>query len=188
MYKNWNQWQEIKIQAADDDLFTPGHAASIRHFSAKGKTPVFNAYLSKEVAVRVVENDKDVIETLEPIDPEKRMEWFRDMKYYWFIHWNPSSLAGTEISWSREAVGKEKYDNLYKDFNPTEFDAEEWVKIAKAAGFKTIVFTSKHHDGFCMWDTKTEHLGGPKHYSVMDTIVVLELDGPAMAIKPIVTK
>jgi alpha-L-fucosidase len=83
------------------------------------------------------------------------LEWWKDARFGMFIHWGPVSIKGTEIGWSR---GKEwtieEYDNLYKQFNPVKFDALEWVKIAKAAGMKYIVFTSKHHDGFCMWDTK----------------------------------
>jgi alpha-L-fucosidase len=48
----------------------------------------------------------------------------------------------------------EEYDNLYKQFNPTKFNADQWVAIAKSTGMKYIVLTTKHHDGFCMWDTK----------------------------------
>ena len=48
----------------------------------------------------------------------------------------------------------EEYDNLYKQFNPVKFDADRWAQIAKDAGMKYIVFTTKHHDGFCMFDTK----------------------------------
>ncbi|UCF37969.1 MAG: alpha-L-fucosidase [Acidobacteriota bacterium] len=72
-----------------------------------------------------------------------------------FIHWGPVSLAGTEIGWSRgREVPETAYDQLYKRFNPTEFNAEEWVKIARDAGMKYIVITSKHHDGFAIWDSK----------------------------------
>jgi len=72
-----------------------------------------------------------------------------------FIHWGPVSLTGHEIGWSRGAQTPiEVYDNLYKQFNPTNFNADEWVSIAKAAGMKYIVLTTKHHDGFCLWDTK----------------------------------
>ena len=72
-----------------------------------------------------------------------------------FITWGPASLKGTEISWSRDAIGRETYDNLYKQFNPVKFDAKEWVAIAKSAGMKYIVFVAKHWDGFCLWPTKT---------------------------------
>jgi alpha-L-fucosidase len=88
------------------------------------------------------------------------------MKFGLFIHWGPVSLKGTEIGWSRggERRGRkdkstgsipvEIYDNLYKQFNPIKFDADEWVQIAKDAGMKYLVFTSKHHDGFSMFDTQ----------------------------------
>jgi alpha-L-fucosidase len=86
---------------------------------------------------------------------EERLEWWKDARFGMFIHWGPVSLKGTEIGWSRgQEWSIEEYDALYKQFNPVKFDALEWVRIAKAAGMKYIVFTSKHHDGFCMWDTK----------------------------------
>lgn len=81
-------------------------------------------------------------------------EW-QDMRFGMFIHWGPVSIKGTEIGWSRGAqIPVEEYDELYKQFNPTQFNADDWVRTAKAAGMKYVVFTSKHHDGFCMWDTK----------------------------------
>jgi len=89
---------------------------------------------------------------------------WRRMRFGLFIHWGPVSLKGTEIGWSRggERRGRtgtgsipfEVYDNLYKDFNPVKFNADEWVQIAKAAGMKYLVFTSKHHDGFSMFDSR----------------------------------
>ena len=86
---------------------------------------------------------------------EERLEWWKDARFGMFIHWGPVSIKGTEIGWSRgREIPVEEYDLLYKQFNPVKFNAPEWVKIAKAAGMKYIVFTSKHHDGFCMWDTK----------------------------------
>ena len=89
-----------------------------------------------------------------PANAARLKEW-QDMRFGMFIHWGPVSLKGTEIGWSRGAqMPIEEYDNLYKQFNPVEFNADEWVAIAKAAGMKYMVFTTKHHDGFCMWDTK----------------------------------
>jgi alpha-L-fucosidase len=94
--------------------------------------------------------------------PEQMEQW-RDLKFGLFVHWGPVSLMGTEIGWSRggERRGRkgtgeipvEVYDNLYRSFYPAKFNAEEWVEIAKAAGMKYLVFTTKHHDGFCMFDS-----------------------------------
>ena len=96
-----------------------------------------------------------------------RLQWWRNARFGLFIHWGPVSLKGTEIGWSRggdrrgygskgNEVPVEVYDNLYKEFNPTNFNAREWVSIARAAGMRYIVFTSRHHDGFSMFDTKAD--------------------------------
>lgn len=84
-----------------------------------------------------------------------RLQWWQDAKMGLFIHWGPVSLIGKEISWSREGYGKSKYDSLYLRFNPQKFNAREWVALAKAGGMKYIVLTAKHHDGFCLFNTKT---------------------------------
>jgi alpha-L-fucosidase len=87
-------------------------------------------------------------------DPAAVAHW-QSLRFGMFIHWGPVSLTGKEISWSRgKETPVEVYDNLYKEFNPTNFNADEWVRIARAAGMKYIVLTAKHHDGFCLWDTK----------------------------------
>ncbi len=86
---------------------------------------------------------------------QEKLKWWQDARFGMFIHWGPVSLKGTEIGWSRgREIPIAEYDTLYKQFNPVKFNADEWVKLAKDAGMKYIVFTSKHHDGFCMWDTK----------------------------------
>ena len=95
---------------------------------------------------------------------ERDVANWRQMRFGLFIHWGPVSLKGTEIGWSRGAerrgtggkgdVPVEEYDNLYKSFNPVKFDADEWVQLAKDAGMKYLVFTTKHHDGFSMFDSK----------------------------------
>lgn len=99
-------------------------------------------------------------------DPKTVDQW-RQLKFGMFVHWGPVSLQGTEIGWSRMcprtpwtkwkfkgSVPIEVYDNLYKKFNPVKFDADEWVQIAKETGMRYLVFTTKHHDGFCNFDSK----------------------------------
>lgn len=93
------------------------------------------------------------------------MEWWRDARFGMFIHWGlysqaagywdgkPSSGAG-EWLMNDVKIPVSQYEKLAPQFDPEKFDADEWVKIAKGAGMKYLVITSKHHDGFCMFDTK----------------------------------
>lgn len=98
--------------------------------------------------------DEPTAETPLKAKPEAIEAW-KDMRFGMFICWGPVSLTGREIGWSRgEPMPIAEYDNLYKQWNPDKFDAREWVKVAKETGARYIVFLLKHHDGFCLWDTK----------------------------------
>jgi alpha-L-fucosidase len=99
--------------------------------------------------------------------PEVVADW-QDMRFGMFNCWGPVSLTGLEIGWSRGAprggefrVRKgqgptpvDVYDNLYKKWKPDQFDARAWVQVAKDAGMKYMIFLVKHHDGFCLYDSK----------------------------------
>lgn len=95
-----------------------------------------------------------------------RLEWWAEARFGMFIHWGPVSLKETEISWSRAntntncpnrgEIPAEVYDNLYRRFDPTNFDAAAWVSLAQAAGVKYMVLTAKHADGFLLWDSKVD--------------------------------
>ncbi len=86
---------------------------------------------------------------------EDALEEFRDNRFGMFIHWGPVTLRGEEIGWSRKRqIPAEDYDNLYKEFNPVLFDAASWVRIAKQAGMRYLIITTKHHDGFSLWDSQ----------------------------------
>ncbi len=91
----------------------------------------------------------------------KNREWFQDAKYGLFIHWGVYSImAGAGDKGIAEWVMNQKkipisaYEKLPGYFNPTAFDADEWVAMVKKAGMKYITITSKHHDGFAMYDSK----------------------------------
>ncbi|NLH15570.1 MAG: hypothetical protein GX455_03215 [Phycisphaerae bacterium] len=98
-----------------------------------------------------------------PEQYQQRMAWWQQARFGMFIHWGPVSLKGTEIGWSRGGerrgtggkgeIPVEEYDNLYKQFNPVRFNAQEWVALAQDAGMKYLVFTTRHHDGFSMFDS-----------------------------------
>ena len=106
-----------------------------------------------------------------PIGNEKRIQEWKDARFGMMITWGPVSLKGKEISWSRgDEIPVDVYDNLYKQFNPLNFNADEWVSAARAAGMKYIVLITKHHDGFCLWNTRqTDYniMNSPFHRDVV---------------------
>ncbi|MEZ4961509.1 MAG: alpha-L-fucosidase [Saprospiraceae bacterium] len=96
-------------------------------------------------------------------DKDKRMEWWRDARFGMFIHWGLYAVPAGEWDgvntygeWIRHSakIPLETYDKFVAEFNPTKFNADAWVKMAKNAGMKYIVITSKHHDGFGIFDSQ----------------------------------
>ena len=85
----------------------------------------------------------------------KSREWFQNNKFGLFIHWGVYSVLGKgEWVMNNDKMSVAEYEKLPPRFNPTEFNPAEWVAMAKDAGMKYITITSKHHDGFAMWETK----------------------------------
>ena len=94
---------------------------------------------------------------------DNRMDWWRDARFGMFIHWGLYAVPAGEwegttnhAEWIRTTarIPLETYDEFVEQFDPVEFDAEEWVKMAKDAGMRYIVITSKHHDGFCLFNSE----------------------------------
>ena len=83
------------------------------------------------------------------------LSWWREARFGLFVHWGPVSLRGTEIGWSRGAqVPVEEYDGLWRRFAAKEFDPRAWARLARDAGMRYLVLTTKHHDGFCLWPSR----------------------------------
>ena len=108
-------------------------------------------------------------------EKDERMAWWRDATFGMFIHWGLYAIpAGTwgGVPLPKGRIGEwimhdanipvADYEKLASEFNPINFNAEQWVSIAKNAGMKYIVITSKHHDGFSIWDSEVSN------YDVMD--------------------
>lgn len=117
-----------------------------------------------------VEIEKAIKEYSAETDPLvlKKLEEWQNMKFGLMMHWAPSSQWGIVESWSlcsededwckrkieNYTEYKKQYEDLKKTFNPLKFNPQKWADAAKEAGMKYIVFTTKHHDGFCMFDSK----------------------------------
>ena len=107
-----------------------------------------------------------VIQALPATPHDARLAWWRDARFGMFIHWGPVSLTGQEISWSRANSNTNcpnngdtpvaLYDQLYHQFNPVLFKADDWVATAQSTGMKYLVFTAKHADGFLEWHSDVD--------------------------------
>lgn len=126
----------------------------------------------KEIIVEGVHNYSAEEEYVWSEDPkvQKKLEWFQDQKLALMMHWGTYSqlgiveswaLSDADAEWSRDGIDwevtgeefKKQYFDLNKTFNPVRFEPEKWADLAKHAGMKYLIFTTKHHDGFCMWDS-----------------------------------
>ncbi|WP_207420370.1 alpha-L-fucosidase [Desertivirga brevis] len=92
----------------------------------------------------------------------ERMEWWRQARFGMFIHWGLYSAAARhEWVQNREKMTREEYHKYFQTFNPDLYNPEEWTKKAKQAGMKYVVITTKHHEGFCLWDSKFTEYKAP---------------------------
>jgi alpha-L-fucosidase len=93
------------------------------------------------------------------LNKPERLEHFRDLGFGLFIHWSVDSQLGVVISHSlvgaSDEYAKRFFDELPRSFNPRKFTPTDWAALAKLAGFRYVVFTAKHHSGFCMWPSDT---------------------------------
>jgi alpha-L-fucosidase len=97
------------------------------------------------------------------LNKQERLEWFRDQGFGLFIHWSVDSQLGVVISHSLVGASPEYTDRFFGDlpktFDPHEFHPVDWARLARLAGIRYVMFTTKHHSGFAMFDTKTTPVG-----------------------------
>jgi alpha-L-fucosidase len=102
---------------------------------------------------------------------EERMKWFHQARFGMFIHWGLYSIpARGEWVMHQEQIPAAEYAELAKQFNPSKFDAAAWVALAKDAGMKYMVLTTRHHDGFCLFDSKVSDFTAPKTAAKRDFV------------------
>ncbi len=108
------------------------------------------------ISLSACQGDRAADQAPTPEEQQAEMqEWFQDARFGMFIHWGVYSVLGDgEWVMNQKKMTVEEYEKLPPQFNPSEFDAAQWVRTAKDAGMKYITITSKHHDGFAMWDSE----------------------------------
>jgi alpha-L-fucosidase len=96
-------------------------------------------------------------------DRARRMQWWHEARFGMFIHWGLYSVIGRhEWVMENEGIPVEEYEKLAKEFKPKPYPARAWAKLAKATGQKYMVMTTKHHEGFCHFETKHTNYCAPK--------------------------
>jgi len=104
-------------------------------------------------------------------DRARRMKWWHEARFGMFIHWGLYSLIGRhEWAMETEAIPVEEYEKLAGQFKPKPNTARQWAKLAKRAGMKYMVMTTKHHEGFCLFDTETTDYCAPKQACGRDLV------------------
>jgi alpha-L-fucosidase len=107
----------------------------------------------------------------ETADRERRMKWWHDVKFGMFIHWGLYSVLGRhEWVMENEGIPVAEYEQLTKQFLPKPNAARDWAKLAKRAGMKYMVMTTKHHEGFCLFDSKLTNYCAPKRTCARDLV------------------
>lgn len=104
-------------------------------------------------------------------DRERRMQWWHQAKFGMFIHWGLYSVLGRhEWAMENEGIPVPEYEQLAKQFTPRPNAAREWAKLARRAGMRYMVMTTKHHEGFCLFNTKLTDYCAPKQACGRDLV------------------
>lgn len=164
--KNGSYIIETKLHDNDDTIKIPLEDI-LEDFENKGvKLKIQQSPWGEGLFKKPLKHETIEFSTI-PLHPEyqfasqKAQEKFLDMKFGMMIHWGVYSQLGVTESWCAHGNITEQefldiYYTLWQVFNPVEFNADEWAALAERAGMQFFQFTTKHHDGFCMFNTKTK--------------------------------
>lgn len=129
--------------------------------------------MGKKVVAQGIHNYTEADRYIVPKEKavQEKLDWFMGLKLGLMIHWGPGCQLGTfeswplsdgdgswsqsEVDWTDIPTFKQQYIHANRTFNPVKFRPDRWAALARECGFKYLLFTTKHHDGFCMFDTKT---------------------------------
>ena len=149
---------------------TPGKGTSRRDYlklmaAGAGLAATAPASWAQEAAKKTMAAEEP------PPNHDRRIQWWQEAKFGMFIHWGLYSLIGRhEWAMEMEGIPIPQYELLAKHFNPKPNAAREWAKLAKQAGQKYMVMTTKHHEGFCNFDTKLTDYCAPKQAAGRDLV------------------
>jgi len=105
------------------------------------------------------------------VQREKRLRWFNEARFGMFIHWGLYAIPGRgEWVMHQERIPADEYAPLAQQFDPRKFDADAWAALAKRAGMKYMVLTTRHHDGFCLFDSKVSDFTSVKTAAKRDFV------------------
>jgi len=120
---------------------------------------------------RTKQHDQGITKLTNTVEYKERLKWFHEARFGLFIHWGLYSIpARGEWVQFYERIPHEEYSRLAWQFNPCKFDATAWVNLAKEAGAKYIVFTTRHHDGFCLFDSQVSDFTSVKTAAKRDFV------------------
>src|SRR6266513_1626839 len=141
----------------------------INHISRRDYLKLLGA--SAAVAASDISLQARAVSAAEQSDRARRMQWWHEAKFGMFIHWGLYSVLGRhEWVMEMEGIPVAEYEPLAKRFNPKPNAAREWAKLARRAGQKYMVMTTKHHEGLCLFNTRTTDYCAPNQAAGRDLV------------------
>ncbi|MCL2329823.1 MAG: alpha-L-fucosidase, partial [Phycisphaerae bacterium] len=153
------QWNHMRVMVDSDYVMVELNGETILDTDGQQQPEIYKRSASGPVGLQSEETGvsfRNIKFADLAADRAERMKWWHDAKFGMFVHWGAYAVRG-EGEWVMNygRMSTADYEKMAAQFDPKGYDPAEWVKLVKEAGGKYIVVTSKHHDGFCIWNSKT---------------------------------